>query len=338
MSELHHGGRLREAAERYSIAPEQWLDLSTGINPRGWPVPPLPAACWQRLPETNDGLEQAAAAYFGTASLLPVAGSQAAIQALPALRGPSRIGMLAPCYAEHPAAWQRKGHRLITLSVESIERRLQELDVLLLVNPNNPTGERFTPTQLLEWHQQLAARGGWLVVDEAFIDATPENSLAEYGGAEGLVVLRSLGKFFGLAGARVGFVLAWPELLQRLAAILGPWAVSGPAREVARLALEDVAWQAQTRLDLAQQSRRLHRLLQAYDLPPAGGSALFCYCPTTYAAELHEALASEGILSRLFDVPSALRFGLPGDDAGWQRLERALRGLVTIAPQKVLEC
>jgi L-threonine-O-3-phosphate decarboxylase len=338
LAELHHGGRLREAASCYGIPPGQWLDLSTGINPVGWPVPPLPAACWQRLPEADDGLERAAAEHYGAAHLLPLAGSQAAIQALPQLRQACRVGVLAPSYAEHAAAWVRQGHELIPLQAEAISSQLERLDVLLLVNPNNPTGMAFSPEQLLAWHAALAARGGWLVVDEAFMDATPERSIARYSGGPGLIVLRSLGKFFGLAGARVGFALAWPQLLRELAALLGPWTVSGPAREAAALALADRAWQAETRQRLLQQGERLQRLLARHGLASAGGTALFRYCPTAQAAALHEALARQGILTRLFEAPAALRFGLPGDEAAWRRLERALSALPVNATQKVAKC
>lgn len=339
---MYHGGRLREAAARCDIPLEQWLDLSTGINPVGWPVPVLPVSCWQRLPEADDGLEQAASAYYGSAHLLPVAGSQAAIQALPALRAPCRVGMLTRSYVEHALAWQRQGHEVIALEAEAIPSRLSGLDVLLLVNPNNPTGESFSPELLREWRSVVAERGGWLVVDEAFLDATPEQSLAGDCGEPGLIVLRSLGKFFGLAGVRVGFVLAWQQLLQRLETMLGPWAVSGPAREVARMALSDATWQTKTRLRLNKDSKRLQRLLERFGLAPAGNTALFQYCPTADAAKLHEALARQGILTRLFEgsvgEPPALRFGLPGYESAWQSIEQALSECQIYPLRKVVEC
>ncbi len=338
MTELHHGGRLREAAAHYAIPLEQWLDLSTGINPNGWSVPTLSSSCWQRLPEAGDGLEQAAATYYGTTQLLPVAGSQAAIQTLPQLRTSCRVGVLAPSYAEHAKAWQCQGHEAIGLDADMITSQLPSLDVLLLVNPNNPTGKSFSPEQLLTWHALLTKRGGWLVVDEAFIDTTPEQSLASHSGKEGLIVLRSLGKFFGLAGARVGFVLAWPALLQRLGDRLGPWTVSGPGREVARLALHDLEWQAETRRRLARDSERLRSLLKRRGLSPAAGTALFQYCPSGQAVQWYEGLAQEGILTRLFIEPSALRFGLPGDEEGWQRLGRVLEQLQKSRTRRAIGC
>lgn len=326
---LEHGGRLRAAAQRYGIPLEDWLDLSTGIAPYGWDLPQVPAQAWARLPETNDGLEAAARDYYGAASLLPVAGSQAAIQALPRLRAHSNVGILAPTYAEHAAAWRREGHRITKLSEGSVHRALPQLDVLLVVNPNNPTGRLIEPARLLDWHDELAERGGWLLVDEAFIDCTPQHSLAAYSDMTGLIVLRSFGKFFGLAGLRLGFVLAAQALLDELEALLGPWAVSGPARSVARHLFADSDGQRRQRERLLADGARLAALLRACGLPPTGGSALFQFCFTRRAVPCMELLARRGILIRLFAELDSLRFGLPADEAGWLRLEQ---GLLDCAP------
>jgi cobalamin biosynthetic protein CobC len=321
---LEHGGRLREAAARYGIEPERWLDLSTGINPAGWPVPALPPEVWRRLPEPEDGLEAAAQRYFGTASVLPVAGSQAAIQLLPWLRPRSRVGVAAPTYGEHAPAWRRAGHEVIEISAGVVPGAIDRLDVVVVVNPNNPTGQRLSSRRLLEWRAALAARGGWLVVDEAFADAAPEESLAGVSELPGLVVLRSLGKFFGLAGVRVGFVLARAELLAELEDRLGPWAVAHPSRQVAAEALGDDAWQHAARRRLHAHSQRLAALLSGFDLKPAGMTPLFVWFRSPAAPALHEFLAARGILTRLFASPPGLRVGLPGDEAQWQRLEAAL--------------
>ncbi|HSH29019.1 MAG TPA: threonine-phosphate decarboxylase CobD [Thiohalobacter sp.] len=327
---LHHGGRLRAAAAQYGIALEAWLDLSTGINPDGWPVPAIPAACWRRLPEVDDGLEAAAQDYYASEQVLPVAGSQAAIQALPRLRPRSRVRVLSPGYAEHSAAWQREGHVVGGVTADGVEAVLPHTDVLVLIHPNNPTGACFAVEQLLEWHAALAGRGGWLVADEAFMDATPQHSLCPYSGRTGLIALRSLGKFFGLAGARVGFVCAAPPLLARLGTLLGPWTLSGPARRVANAALSDRTWQAQTRQHLLYAGARLQHLLAGHGLSPAGGCALFQWVCTPRAAELHAALARQGVLTRLFREPSSLRLGLPGPEADWQRLETVLSDITYI--------
>lgn len=321
---LEHGGRLRAASLRYGIALAEWLDLSTGIAPYGWPLPAIAASAWTRLPEQHDGLEIAARDYYGVSNLLPVAGSQAAIQALPRLLRNVTVGIVSPAYAEHAAAWQREGHRLLELSEGGIERALERLDVLLLVNPNNPTGRRIEPQRLLDWHARLAEHGGWLVVDEAFIDCTPEFSLAAFSERPGLIVLRSFGKFFGLAGIRLGFVLAQPTVLEQLAELLGPWAISGPSRVVATALLQDHAGQRVQRERLLVDGERLAALLSAQGFAPTGGCALFQFCCTPNATELHEFLAAQGILTRLFASPLSLRFGLPADEAGWQRLQQAL--------------
>ncbi len=323
---LEHGGRLRAAAEKFSIPLSEWMDLSAALNPVSYPVGDIPAAVWQRLPEDDDALHAIAAQYYGTSALLPVAGSQAAIQALPTLFHPMlRVGMLRTTYNEHAHAWQQQGHTLVLLEPENIESALPQLDVLLLVNPNNPTGATFTRTTLLHWHTQLAARNACLIVDEAFIDAEPEQSLVADIGRPGLIVLRSLGKFFGLAGARVGFAFAADDVLQRLREILGPWPISHPARLAAQRALADVVWQDEQRLRLRQQSARLAQLLCEHALTPTGGCALFQWVQTDSAHELYQHLAAQGILLRYYAMPASVRFGLPATEQCWQRLTRALQ-------------
>lgn len=321
---LEHGGRVRAAAQHYGIPASDWLDLSTGINPHGWPVPAVPQKIWQGLPQDDDELHAAAQSYYGTKSLLPVAGSQAAIQALPRLHAPGRVAVVAPSYAEHAHAWQQHGHQVMSLPAAEILHIGDDVQVAVIVNPNNPSGKLFSRDELLRLHEQLAARGGWLVVDEAFMDAAPEHSLASVCPLPGLIVLRSIGKFFGLAGARVGFVLAEQQLLHLLAALLGPWPIAGPSRFVTTLVLRDSAWQQQTRHALALAAQRLSGLLTQHGLPPDGGCGLFQWLCCANAQSLHEQLAQRGILTRQFDQPHSLRFGLPREEVQWQRLATAL--------------
>lgn len=326
---LEHGGRLRQAAQQWGIPLTDWLDLSTGINPWLYPVPPVPDSAWHRLPEDEDGLEAAARAYFGAQHLLPLPGSQAAIQTLPKLLPPGRAAVLAPSYAEHAAAWVKAEWAVTPFPPARLETVAAEHNVVVVVNPNNPTGERITARRLRAAARALAKRGGLLVVDEAFADADPRDSLADLAGtktAPNVVVLRSLGKFFGLAGARVGFAIARPELLDALAEAIGPWAVSGPARAVATAALQDRLWQADMGRGLAAASSRLETLLQV-TLGDNTGTPLFRWLPHPRADWVHEELARRGILVRLFlevDGSSSLRFGLPGSEAEWQRLAAAL--------------
>jgi cobalamin biosynthetic protein CobC len=307
-----HGGQLKLASERYGIPLEQWIDLSTGINPTSYPLPPVPSEIWQRLPEVNDGLEDAAAAFYGSSHLLPVSGSQEAIQRLPLLRKKSRVGIISPAYHSHQKAWEVAGHEVIEVSRDELETLLPALDVLLLVNPTNPTAERYSQEALRRWHAQLIKRDGWLVVDEAFMDLTPKKSLIETEPVEGLIVLRSIGKFFGLAGIRLGFVWAKTDILEGLIALQDDWSVSNPARWAGRLALGDIAWQAEQRRLIPRQMQQLRATLEAnYNVTPKD-AGLFAYIELgkDMAVQEHERLCKKGVLTRLFREQGALRFGL----------------------------
>ena len=330
---LEHGGRLRLAARKYGIPLAEWLDLSTGINPDGYPLPPIDPLSWQRLPEDDDGLEAAAATCYGNDRLLALAGSQAAIQALPQLFKPMVVACVAPLYEEHPHAWEKAGHKLRRLP--SLQRALSVVTpAVLLCNPNNPTGSHVPRAALLDAAGQLRRRGGWLIVDEAFGDAEPENTVADLAGrdeAPNLIVLRSLGKFFGLAGARVGFVLAVADKLAVLREMLGPWPIAHPSRIAARLALADQAWQTAARARLAMASEKLAGLLAP--LGTVRRSALFCTVgggePALPVAEMAEHFARCGILVRGFEQHGLLRVGLPGDASQWQRLAVAVEACKT---------
>jgi cobalamin biosynthesis protein CobC len=331
-----HGGCPQQAAALYGIPLPQWMDLSTGINPRGWPVGPIAQELFARLPEEEDGLPEVMRRYFGATDVLAVAGSQSAIQALPCLRPPGRVAVRVPTYSEHAMAWQKAGHTVIPLDlscheVGEVGPLLDTVDVLVVVNPNNPTGTILSPDRLLRWCARLSRHGGWLVVDEAFVDADPDVSVAGHAG-ENLIVLRSLGKFWGLAGARVGFVLAASELLTRLRAHLGPWHVSNPARWIAKQALADGDWIAKTRVRIHQDSDRLYRLLASHGLHSHGDCPLFRWVPTRDVASLFEAFARRGILIRALPQAGGVRFGLPGPEDEWARLEAALGDLMTRAP------
>lgn len=320
---LEHGGNLQQAAQQYGRPLADWLDLSTGINPQHYPIPVLPPSLFQRLPPVHDGLAEAARAYYGCEHLLPCAGSQAALQVLPMLRAPCRVAMPRTMYQEHAHAWQRAGHEVHFFEHTPDRATLDHTDVLLVCNPNNPTGQAYAVDTLLEWHALMSPRGGWLVVDEAFMDATPQHSLASHTGQAGLWVLRSLGKFFGLAGLRVGFLLGEPQALAQIESLLGPWTIASPSRYIATLALQDHTWQRQMREHLPAQSGRLSQLLRQHGLIATGGTALFQYVQHPAANQLHQYLAKQGIWTRYFASPQALRFGLPLD-ADWTRLETAL--------------
>ncbi|USX15290.1 threonine-phosphate decarboxylase CobD [Oxalobacteraceae bacterium OTU3CAMAD1] len=319
---LEHGGNLRDAALRFGR--DDWLDLSTGINPRWYPAPQLPDNAWHRLPEADPELARAAETYYRAPLMLPVAGTQAAIQALPRLRKPSRVTVTAPSYAEHAHHWSDHGHTLTQTSYAELDAAVAVSDVVVIVNPNNPTGATVPATRLLDWAGQLAARGGWLVVDEAFGDTSEQNSVAAHSGRTGLIVLRSVGKFFGLAGIRLGFVAAHPDLLRGLADLLGPWTVSGPAQHIAIAALRDKQWQAGTREQLDASGERLRQLLAAHGIA-SNGTPLFQWWSEARPEAFWQHMAERGIWVRLFKhAARGIRLGLPPDEAGWNRLQKAL--------------
>ncbi|MCG5241806.1 threonine-phosphate decarboxylase CobD [Azospirillum doebereinerae] len=320
-----HGGDLDAARAAFPGAPEPWIDLSTGINPWSYPLPPIPADAWTRLPArgAEAALFRAAAACYGAPSAASVAaasGSQALIQLLPRLRAPGRVAVRTPTYAEHAASWVAAGHAVSGVN----EPEDADADVLVLVNPNNPDGRVLPPARLLALAETQAARGGWLVVDEAFADCDPAASVAGFAGMPGLIVLRSFGKFFGLAGLRLGVALAEPALASELRRAIGPWAVSGPGLAVATAALSDDPWIAATRTRLADEAEALDRLLTGVGLTLVGGTDLFRLVSHERAPTLYRALGEAGILVRRFDHrPDWLRLGLPPDDEARQRLRIA---------------
>ncbi|MFN4274772.1 MAG: threonine-phosphate decarboxylase CobD [Ferrovibrio sp.] len=324
-----HGGDLSALKTMPGAYAGDWLDLSTGINPFAYPLPPLLADDWTRLPSAaalDDLLAAARKAYGCTveAGIVALPGTQAAIQVLPRLFKPARVTILGPTYAEHAYAWGLLGHSVTEL--EGLPGNLADTDILVVVNPNNPDGRVVEPEILRHWRQALAAKGGVLVIDEAFADVTPEASLAKEAGTEGLIVLRSFGKFFGLAGLRLGFVLAQPAMAEALRASLGPWAVSGPALTIGAAALNDAAWQAAMRNELRARAERFDLGLRARGIPVLGGTSLYRLAEIPDAAKLAAALRQQGVHVRIFKhQPHWMRFGLPADETEfWRRFDAAL--------------
>lgn len=319
---IFHGGNLEAAAIRFGDSPDGWLDLSTGINPLAYPVSHLPKACWTRLPSNDGPLREAAASAYKAPSpelIVPAPGTQALIKRLPELFSHRReVAIFSPTYAEHAYAWRTCGHEV--REVSEIEE-IGEAAIAVLVNPNNPTGRRFSPSQLLD----LAQRLDLLVVDEAFADVAPELSVASEVAERNIVVLKSFGKFFGLAGLRLGFAIANKTISERLREKLGPWAVSGPAIEIGALALSDQQWIIATRARLAQGRKRLDELLVSQGLKILGGTDLFRLTEHADANGIYEKLGNSGILVRPFaEHQTWLRFGLPGPETDWLRLKNAL--------------
>ncbi len=328
MAAVDHGGSLGRAKALFPHAPQPFVDLSTGINPHSYPLFDLPATVLSRLPEAGrlHELAEVAAATYGAPSSAHVAaapGTQILLPRVASLVRPGKALVLGPTYAEHARAAAIAGHAVA--EVGDVDA-LAEADLAVLVNPNNPDGRVIEHDRLRGLAARLRARGGLLVVDEAFMDVGPtEHSLAGDVGEGGIVVLRSFGKFFGLAGVRLGFALADLVTVERLEAQLGPWSVAGPALEYGIRALADTTWQGAMRARLATEAERLDRLFGRFGVPVAGGTTLFRYLSFTNAPSLFSALGEQGILVRHFaGRPQVLRAGLPGSEEEWQRLAGAL--------------
>jgi len=325
---IEHGGGLDALAAAFPAAPRPWIDLSTGINPWPWPLPVVPSEAWTRLPDRSAlaALLAAARQAYGAgegAAIVAAPGSQALIQWLPRLLPTGDVAVCTPTYGEHARCWQLAGHR-----VRQVPSPFEtDAAVVVLTRPNNPDGHIPPRAPLLALADRLSAGGGLLVVDEAFAEVMPEESLATEAGRPGLVVLRSFGKFFGLAGLRLGFALGPAELIARLADALGPWAVPGPGLAVATAALADLPWQAATRRRLAAARSSLDRLLERNGLSLLGGTDLFRLAASPEAPALWRRAAEAGIALRRFpEAPTWLRFGLPADGAAEARLARVLAG------------
>ena len=322
-----HGGDLDAARALFPDAPEPWVDLSTGINPIPYPLSPFPVTALARLPSSGDlaALRAAASNVYMAPDASHVAaapGTQILIETLPRLFPPRRVAVIGPTYAEHAAAWRRAGHEVETVpDLASAEAA----DVVVAVSPNNPDGRVVPAAHILDLSQRLGMRGGLVLIDRAFADLEPDEG-PEPGVGPGLAVLRSFGKTYGLAGVRLGFLLAEPGLVARVEAALGAWAVSGPALHAGRVALADAPWRAAAAAARRRDAGRLDRMILRAGGRIVGGTALFRTVEFADGAAWFRALGEAGLYVRRFpEAPARLRFGLPPDRAAWCRLSRVLK-------------
>ncbi len=331
-----HGGALDAAAARFGAPAQGWLDLSTGIAPYPYPIGRIPARAWQALPEQADERAFLAACRRthgvpADAGLIAVPGIQAALLRLPPVLCPDggTVAVPDPGYRGHREAWEMAGHACVVLDDPlSVLTEDPGPRVAVVINPNNPDGRTWAPEILLAAADRQAARGGWLVVDEAFAEVRPDLSLLSHAGRSGLIILRSFGKFFGLAGVRLGWLAGPADPIAALARRMGPWSVSGPALAIGARAEADRPWHEAQRRRLSAQAARLDGVLDKGGLSVVGGTCLFRLVQRRDggpAAPLFERLGRAGILVRPFsDRPARLRIGLPRTREDLRRLARAL--------------
>ena len=308
-----HGGGLDAAVARFGGDRDDWIDLSTGINPWPYPVKDIPYSAWHNLPDSGamQRLLAAARRFWGIpdgADIVAASGVSALIVQLPALSGGATVTIAKPTYNEHEAAFAAAGYALSDAGAAQV-----------FVHPNNPDGRQFKAAEIMATHRELT------VIDESFCDCTPDTSLVDLAAKQGVVVLKGLGKFWGLAGMRLGLAIARPDTVAVLRDRLGPWAVSGPALHVGASALEDQNWAAATRQRLRQASTRLDSVATDAGLSLVGGTDLFRLYSCSNSDTVYRKLAAQHILTRTFPYSrNWIRLGLPGDEAEWQRLSRVL--------------
>jgi len=328
MTPVFHGGRLDEAIAEYGGIKADWLDLSTGINPNAYPVPEISSSTWQRLPDdqAEKRLISAARDYYKVPDHIGLTlgnGTQALIQALPHALGRKTVSIVSPTYDEHRNCWERSGCEVFAAA--SLDEAVQAGDIVVVVNPNNPTGHVHQPVELEQAANLLAQKSGVLIVDEAFADCCPQCSLVPYI-PQNTIVLRSFGKFFGLAGLRLGFAICHEPYAELLRDTQGPWNVSGPALEIGAHAFSDQVWVDNTRLDINEHSKAQTEVLEACGLNMTGNAGLFMEFEHDGASRLYKALMREQILVRPFsDRPTRLRFGLCKNMQDLERLAWALK-------------
>ncbi len=314
---------------RFGGLAEEWLDLSTGINPHAYPgFEEIAKSAWTRLP-SQDGLSALLAAAReayrvpGHLGIAAGPGSQAILSWLPRLLPEGDVAVVSPTYESHADIWRRAGRMVHEIS--NPFALPEECRILVLVNPNNPDGRLVDVKSQLALGEQMTARGGYLVVDEAFADCVPGASLLPHISGGNIAVLRSFGKFFGLPGVRLGFLAGPSSLTGALSMRLESWPVSGPALAIGTRALNDRAWQSKMMTRLADEVADLNVMLNTQLITIFGGTSLYVLIALRKPHELHEALARRKIWTRIFPyAPTWMRLGLPGSPDALARLEKAL--------------
>lgn len=329
----HHGGRLCIARSLFPDVPQPWIDLSTGINPHSYPAPRASARERNRLPEPTElaRLEAVAAAAFGVddpVRVVATGGTENALRLLPYVLKLKTAVVAGPTYGSHADAWQQAGCAARTVADADLSANVAADCAMTLVNPNNPDGRRLARERLQSLHDALSRERGMLIVDEAFGDLEPQHCVGDIAGsaaAPRMIVLRSFGKFYGLAGVRLGFAIASPAIAASLRQLLGDWPVSVDALRAGLAAYADNEWAQRMRARLSSSAQRLDKLLVGGGMNIAGGTSLYRLARAPNARARFTQLIAHGVLARPFDYDATLlRFGLPGSRDGWRRLASAL--------------
>lgn len=324
-----HGGQLEKIKQQYPKQTQPWVDLSTGISPFSYPLTSEEKTCALSLPQHHDALISAAADYYGTSQLVVTPGSMWGIQTLPLIRRLRYSDDMRPVliprqgFNEHKKAWLKWGFKVETYDNQPSPSQLVSAQACIVINPNNPTGQIFQPTQLTKCYQALTMNNGDLIVDEAFLDVYPELSMAPETDKPNLIILKSFGKYFGLPGLRIGALIAHPSVLDIASRLLNEWSISSAAQATAIEAWLDMRWHALHKRKLKAAAERLQALLAKVEMVTQG-TVFFQTHYCAHAKSLYEYLLNQAIYVRLLDDESGVRIALPKRESEWARLESAL--------------
>ena len=318
---LLHGGNIYYYSEKYGIPPERILDFSASINPLGAPKAALKAIkdalpMLANYPDPSVGeLKEAVSAETGVGfeSILAGNGSTELIYLFPRYFRPKTALVLAPTFSDYSRALALSGCAVRHFGLREadgfvpdmarLEKAAAGADLVVLCNPNNPTGTLLERDALSRLAGTLVGAGKQVVIDEAFIEYAPGESLIrEAAKRRGLIVLRNFTKFYGMPGLRLGYLCAHPSLVKKLDEAKEPWSVNTLAVKAAVAALSDKGF--------TRKSLRVFREEQAFMLGALGNiggvkvfpsSANFFLVRLPENAEagpLSERMAEKGILIR----------------------------------------
>ncbi len=335
-----HGGNLGDAIGQYNIAREQWLDLSTGVSPWAWPIPKLAEHVWTDLPPSTNELLISASNYYRCERehIIASPGSQLIARLIPQQIETSNVAIPVLGYQEHRHSWELAGHTIHFYQSTSELNTLidsKKVEHAVVINPNNPTGELITAVNIDRIAKKLS---GLLIVDEAFMDiheynqiqtnesnesdTTPDSTIesAIAHPHDNQIVLRSVGKFFGLAGLRVGFAVGKHPIIKTLEAILEPWSLNHASQLIATKMLNDTVWQQSQALKIKSESKHFENIIRGFSHITLnnfhisnGGLFITLFANKKSLQQTHRLLAEYGIWTRLHnpdDQQAWLRFSL----------------------------
>ncbi len=317
---IQHGGDIDLAIKKYGGQRADWIDLSTGINRTSYPWQENVKVELRDLPSNKllRSLEKAASRAYKVAEdkdTAAVQGAQQIISLLPiCLKNYNSVAILGPTYNEYEKAFKSSEIKAETVSEVS---KLSSSDIAIVVNPNNPTGKVIAEEIL----NDLSKKVRILIIDESF-KMFSSRRIQKF---DNVIQINSLGKFFGLAGVRLGFVSGPSNFIKSVRGMLGPWPVSSIAAEIGKIALNDQAWISQMEKILLEGSDVLHRACNRKNWKLIGKTNLFHTYATSSSLKVEKQFAAHYIWIRTFDYSETwVRLGIPTSKYEWTRVRQAL--------------